>query len=225
MDFETLLSGILYNPFWSVLVLFGVSLSLLNINRHPAATFSLIGFGLFFLRDLLTPFGRQYLMEQRALNDWTMEQYSAAISTMFSIAGVVSALGLGLLLASVFTNKSNSVKGHTSAVFLLLSFKGKVNRAQFLAVFIPLMLINGLLNVLIIHKAGHIVATQLFVVITFSVVCSYVAFANYVKRFRDIGFSAWASLTLFVPFINLLVLLFLIFARGKNTSSDLTEAV
>ena len=51
----------------------------------------------------------------------------------------------------------------------------------------------------------------------------WVALATYVKRWHDLGKSGWMVLTLFIPYINLLILLYLGLAPGTPEANKYGE--
>lgn len=53
-----------------------------------------------------------------------------------------------------------------------------------------------------------------FVLLSFFVLCYLFAFLPVTARLRDIGYSPWLSLILFIPVANLGLIIFLLFRRG-----------
>lgn len=94
---------------------------------------------------------------------------------------------------------------------ILFSFEGRIGRATFWAVLIPLLLVGMVGNVLIVVKSelaglGLLLAIPLI----------WINLAIYVKRWHDLNMSGLMTLTLFIPFANFLILLFLGFAPGTT---------
>lgn len=52
--------------------------------------------------------------------------------------------------------------------------------------------------------------------IVFVLLIAYSCLCLYIKRFRDTGFSAWLSLLGFIPYINLGMILFLLFFPSRS---------
>ena len=48
---------------------------------------------------------------------------------------------------------------------------------------------------------------------------AWIQIAAYVKRWHDLGKSAWFALTLLIPLINVLIILYLGFAPGQKGSN------
>ena len=99
----------------------------------------------------------------------------------------------------------------------LFSFRGRSNRGYFWLVVISLFLINLLITFVIIqdrNSGGLVPRLILFIPST------WVLFATYVKRLHDLDMSAWLVITLFIPFINLLILLWLGFESGTKGPND-----
>jgi uncharacterized membrane protein YhaH (DUF805 family) len=94
---------------------------------------------------------------------------------------------------------------------ILFSFEGRVRRTTFWMVIIPLFLIGMGGNVLILinnELAGLAVLLAIPIV--------WINLAIYVKRWHDLNMSGWMTLTLFIPFVNLLLALFLGLAPGTS---------
>lgn len=106
----------------------------------------------------------------------------------------------------------------------LFSFEGRIGRSTFWAVIVPLFLISIGLQV------GAAVSTDRggsggIVVLTliYFIPAIWVALATYVKRWHDLNMSGWMVLTLFIPFINFLILLYLGLAPGKTETNKYGE--
>lgn len=116
-------------------------------------------------------------------------------------------------------NESSS-KEENNASNSLFSFKGRVNRGNFWLVLIPLFLISAGIQVAIISSMSNMSRgdsnTMGFVIMSalFYIPALWILIATYVKRWHDINKSGWWSLILLIPWVNLLVILFLGLAPG-----------
>lgn len=88
----------------------------------------------------------------------------------------------------------------------LFSFKGQVGRGKF----IGLNLLNMLFYLLIIAYSNDLVIGLMFFVYM------YVNLTLAVKRLRDMQFSPWLILLYFVPFVNVILLLMMLFKKGNS---------
>lgn len=97
----------------------------------------------------------------------------------------------------------------------LFSINGRIRRSTFWAVIVPLFLVSFGLQIAIavsVNKGGAVGLAVLALI--FFVPAIWVAIATYVKRWHDLNKSGWMVLTLFIPFVNFLILLYLGVAPG-----------
>lgn len=97
----------------------------------------------------------------------------------------------------------------------IFSFDGRISRSTYWAVLIPLFLLSFLLQIGVATSAYGIgfggIAGLLLII-----PAMWVALATYAKRWQDLNKSGWMSLTLFIPFVNLLIFLYLGLAPGTS---------
>lgn len=102
----------------------------------------------------------------------------------------------------------------------IFSFRGRIGRCRFWATLVPLFVVSMGLNLWFLATAGQGEPTiLLFISFAYFVFATWVAMATYAKRWHDLGMSGWMVLTLLIPFVNLLVLLFLGLAPGKPAAN------
>lgn len=99
------------------------------------------------------------------------------------------------------------------------SFEGRIKRSTYWPTIISLFLVVAGVTFGIqlgIAASTNQAFSNSFVMldIVFTILVTWVLFATYVKRCHDINRSGWIVLTALIPFINLLVLLYLGFASG-----------
>jgi len=98
----------------------------------------------------------------------------------------------------------------------MFSFDGKIGRARYALFHIPIILFNiGMGRVL---RYSYIDQDAAVFFSILSLVLIYVSFALMAKRLHDIGQSGWMSLLVFIPFINIALLLYLLFKKGQETT-------
>ena len=108
-----------------------------------------------------------------------------------------------------------------NTIKLLLSFYGRIGRLAYLgglllnlaataAVFVALYYLDQ-------SVPDWVLGLIALVVLPLS---TWVSLALAAKRFHDIGTSGWLGLLLFVPFIGLLVGIYLLFARGEDRDNQ-----
>jgi len=96
-------------------------------------------------------------------------------------------------------------------VEILFFFEGRIKRSTFWATIIPVFIVaTGLtVGMLLSPESGAILGVSVL-----GVWATWIFIAIYIKRFHDLDWSAWWTLTLFIPAINILILLFLGLAPG-----------
>jgi uncharacterized membrane protein YhaH (DUF805 family) len=107
---------------------------------------------------------------------------------------------------------------------LVFSFDGRVGRALFAGG-------NALIYALLFGLTGLFVflwpAPETppeilgnFVLPSFFALFVWSKFALAAKRYHDVGVSGWYSLLLLIPFVGLLVFIYLLFAQGQQRDND-----
>ncbi len=117
-------------------------------------------------------------------------------------------------------------KSHRSDIF---SFEGRITRGRYwgtLAALFGVNLIMVVIGAVVGQVAesnseatGPLLAGLYFAWLFVGLPCVWIAFATYVRRWHDLGRSGWFALTLLVPWINLLVMLYLGAAPGQKGSN------
>lgn len=119
------------------------------------------------------------------------------------------------------------LSGATSDVYQprLLQWKGRIGRLRYLAYLsvvclltaVGMMILGAVLGAVGMNMSGgrfdNLMMAYIAVVYAPMVVFSFVLAR---RRFNDAGRSGWFSVLLFVPFVNLLVSLYLVFAQGSE---------
>ena len=114
----------------------------------------------------------------------------------------------------------------------LFSSKGRINRIKFLLAYVVSILVVVILSLLfdrmsyaaeassgpLIFKPGYWIASTLSIINSFTFI--WVVIALTIKRCHDIGWSAWASLFIFVPVLGFL---FFVFYPGQAVSNEYGE--
>jgi len=109
-------------------------------------------------------------------------------------------------------NTKNSESNYT--LKKLFSFEGRINRKTFWITSFYLIIIC----IPIMHDATtH--GIEKIVIVLFYIPVVWIMLATYVKRWHDLGKSGWLALTLFIPFINLVIVLYLGFTPGTSESN------
>ena len=92
---------------------------------------------------------------------------------------------------------------------MVFSFNGRIGRSTYWMILIPLFMVGVTLNVLAIVESE---LAGLWLLLSVPVV--WIACTTYVKRWHDLNRSAWLILTLFIPIVNLFVVVYLGLAPG-----------
>ncbi len=110
------------------------------------------------------------------------------------------------------------------------SVNGRIGRLRFLAysaamgmVLYVAFLVFSLLGVgLLSATNGNAFASIIFgiIILVLAVGYIYATFAPAIRRFNDTNHTGWLSLLLLVPYLNVLVLLFLVFMPGTDGFND-----
>lgn len=106
----------------------------------------------------------------------------------------------------------------------LFSFQGRVGRVKYWVTIIPLFLISFAITIVMALAtdrggSGGFAILALF----FYVPAIWIVLATYVKRWHDLGKSGWMTLTLLIPYVNLLILLILGLWPGTSESNKYGE--
>jgi uncharacterized membrane protein YhaH (DUF805 family) len=133
-------------------------------------------------------------------------------------------LGLGLNYVSDAVVKAVNRGGKFSQLF---SFKGRIGRYMYWAIYVALILVNiiFILPISIYVEEGRAGAVILALVgLVISIFCCWIAAATSVKRWHDTGKSGWLSLTLLIPIVNIVILLYLGTVSGTNGANTYGNA-
>ena len=115
---------------------------------------------------------------------------------------------------------SNDDEGHRSST--LFSFEGRIARGQYWGTIAANFGVSFLTLVFIGQTVGGTnleVNGLLFGALAVGGPMAWIQIAAYVKRWHDLGKSAWFALTLLIPLINVLIILYLGFAPGQKGSN------
>lgn len=110
------------------------------------------------------------------------------------------------------------------------SVNGRIGRLRFLAYSAAMgIIICAAFYVFLILSAVLLDATNnntflsiifVIIVLAFGVAYVYIIFSPAIRRFNDINYTGWLSLLLLVPYLNILVLLFLALMPGTDGFND-----
>lgn len=115
----------------------------------------------------------------------------------------------------------------TSLSTLIFSFEGRINTLQFLLGIVVASVLNisgaialGLfLAVVSGHSGGTAATIVLLVAVPAAIVSGWQSLALLAKRGHDIGFSGWAVLFTFIPYLGGLVSLGFLFWPGESRAN------
>ncbi len=114
------------------------------------------------------------------------------------------------------------IENNTSEPSSIFSFKGRMNRLKyFLNSFLPiLILFIGILPLLITTKEGS-TANPVFSIIMFVsvIIALWIGLAIQVKRWHDLDQSGWWVLLGIIPYVNVIMIIILWFAKGTVGSN------
>ncbi len=209
----------------------------------------IIGYSIYYSRTLMRMVDYSYYREIRTL----IKPYIMAASGFRTIGMIVVAGGIIWLyksfndraannmpsikeISSVATtdvdnnNKPKIESGESDSrenkdtLKSLFSFEGRIRRSTFWTVIVPLFLVSFGLQVgaAVSSNRGGSGGIVLLMLIYF-IPAIWLALATYVKRWHDLNMSGWMVLTLFIPFINFLILLYLGLAPGKTETNKYGE--
>ena len=109
----------------------------------------------------------------------------------------------------------------------LLNFKGKIGRLEYfqISIFCYLMLLAFILTISELFKPGSSNAALWLLIMTLILVGCIVAIklAAVTKRLNDIGLNPSLTLLIFVPVLNIIFSVFLLFAKEKKDETDLNS--
>jgi uncharacterized membrane protein YhaH (DUF805 family) len=113
------------------------------------------------------------------------------------------------------------------------SFPGRISRKNFILGLLQLMIATIVLVILgnidnSIKNTGLFIVFDLIIILAY-LVCIAFMYTLYVYRLHDIGRNGWYALLIFVPIVNLLLFLYLLFKKGnpeinKYGSSNLGQS-
>ncbi|WP_332712609.1 DUF805 domain-containing protein [Pelagibacterium mangrovi] len=95
-------------------------------------------------------------------------------------------------------------------------FLGRISRAQFVKFFI-LMIGASLVSALVVSwlASTNIPDLATFVGVIWTVAAAIISFSFAVRRCHDLGLSGWLALSIFVPIINIFMIIVLLFKEGN----------
>lgn len=73
---------------------------------------------------------------------------------------------------------------------------------------------NFVINTMLVEMIVYMLTGKAMIVGVFHIVAMIVMMALVVRRFHDIGYSGWFTLTLFIPIVNLCALVVLLFFKS-----------
>ena len=117
------------------------------------------------------------------------------------------------------TNESETKKFIDPDGVSIFSFEGRINRTSFLFTLIPLFIVSFFVRI------GVIVYGIPILGVIFFIPAIWIAIATYVKRWHDLGKSGWMALLLFIPFLNILVFIYLCVWPGKTESNEYGDEI
>jgi uncharacterized membrane protein YhaH (DUF805 family) len=124
-----------------------------------------------------------------------------------------------------------ALSGATSAMYQprLLQWKGRIGRLRYLAYLsvvclltaLGMMILGAVLGAMGMNLSAAHSDNLMFVFMALMYVPLLVfSFVLARRRFNDAGHSGWFSVLLLVPFVNLFVSLYLVFAQGSEGAND-----
>jgi len=105
---------------------------------------------------------------------------------------------------------------------LLFSFKGRIGRLKYAAIIILLFFVKAFIYALtegIDFREGIMINSlgNIFILI--------IALTVTVKRLRDIDLNPWFSFFILIPFVNLILFLYLFFKKGQDWQTETIKKV
>lgn len=204
--------------FWTTTLLVGFCATFVyrRSSGWPIATLR-AGMALMLVGSLAKWSVRNYFGGQLTSDVITSKEYFEAIGSYGAIVSLLSEAGIiafviGALSCSAVENRSTSLAG------ALFDPRGALTRREFVSIVLPIVLSNLLASFFIPISMSQEASTlgMLWRIVPGAVLFSYILFACYIKRFRDLGHSGLMALTMLVPVVNILALLYLLFARGDS---------
>ncbi len=115
---------------------------------------------------------------------------------------------------------------HPVDVGQLFSAKGRVGRAKYWKTIIAVFLVGlalVMLPYLMLPYFGTLGGGIFVLTIILQIPLTWIVFATIIKRWHDRGRSGWFALTTLIPYINILILLYLGIAKGIDEPNDYGE--
>ena len=223
MEFVDVIAQIIGSPLYTLVILLGISISLLHLRSHgTAAKLSLIAFGLMLVQKIAYPISYQMLNASRVKNDWDYEKFGSMLQIYGTFTSLFSTIGIALLLFAIFRRPPAETAAASTQQLplssLLFSFRGTISRIQLLALFIPIFLVGLPSSFLIEFNT----VTKIMFALPFILMTNYILWSAYIRRFRDLGHSPWLCLILLVPFVNLIALGYLLIWPSKPAQQSET---
>lgn len=97
------------------------------------------------------------------------------------------------------------------------NFEGRINRKVYIIRSLILFAISFILG-LILGFLGDFSGGLIYFAIW--VVGAIATFAQHVKRLHDLGKNGWWSLLMFVPFVNLALVIYMVFIKGNEFTNE-----
>ena len=97
----------------------------------------------------------------------------------------------------------------SSILKLFLSHKGRINRSTYAVVYFSALVCSVILYKMFLQSPfiTNIIIAPALIIILFNLS---------IKRFHDVGRSRWYSLLFFVPVVNFIAFLYLLFKKGTK---------
>ena len=117
------------------------------------------------------------------------------------------------------TNEHSPFFSGAQIRFLFFSYDGKINREKYLSgilcLFGYLFIFSIIPAVPLIPIFTTLIAFAIWIFVCFTATLGL--FAVIIKRLHDVGGTGWLSLLLFLPILNILLLLYLAIVPGKDS--------
>ena len=115
--------------------------------------------------------------------------------------------------------------GATASKNSFFSFEGRIPRSTYWLTIIPLYLIGFTISIVFALLISNGASEDIqWLKVIYIIPAAWIVFAAYAKRWRDLGQSGWLALTLLIPFINILIILYLGFAPGISAQNAANKA-
>lgn len=105
----------------------------------------------------------------------------------------------------------------------LFSFSGRIGRMRYLAyslIAFPIMMVLMGIMSLTGSFSSSSAEPPFFLMGVFGIIAMAIALVFAKRRFNDLGHSGWFSIATLVPYLNLLIYLYLVFGKGKEAENQ-----